>query len=531
MEKKLDAIIAELALLRLELDLQKARGDTSPMYSVKNNAYQKKYKQLSELVEGLPEKIRLKITRLQLEAAKAAATEKKHRAAYSSIPGGFMSRHIVIVHGWSDDGSSFRKLASEIAKWSQRPPIQINIADWISLQDNITYADIAVAMQRAWLKLKLPTDPRSVDVVTHSTGALVVRDWMTRFYQNDTVPILHFLMLAPANFGSPLAHKGRSFLGRAIKGWGKFKGQTGTEILKGLELGSPYTTELAKKDLFSKDTWYGAGKILATVLVGNVGYDGVQAIANEDGGDGTVRISTANLNCALLQLSLNSEQQVENEGWKLTESKGDIAFGIIDHENHSTIALKDGGAKNPNTLTLIKRALTVNDQEFPENNSKFSWQDEIHAFDPFVEDRSPRYLNLVAHASDNLGHDITDYFLEMYRKTNTDRKFEKEIYEDVFSTVHAYDGNSAYRSLYISIKDLTAIIGKYTVDTLYLSISAEPVFEPPRMPVGYTSIDAATTDGLPIAGNEVEKFFKAHRTLIAEVVLKRQVDDAVFKLK
>ncbi len=442
-----------------------------------------------------------------------------------------MSRHIVIVHGWSDDGKSFKKLATEIAKLSQRPPVQINIADWISLQDNVTYADIAEAMQRAWLKLKLPTDPRSVDVVTHSTGALVVRDWMTRFYHSDTVPILHFLMLAPANFGSPLAHKGRSFLGRALKGWGKFKGQTGTEILKGLELGSPYTVELAKKDLFSKDTWYGAGKILATVLVGNVGYDGVQAIANEDGGDGTVRISTANLNCSLLQLQLDSNQQIGKEGWKLAESNGDIAFGIIDQENHSTIALKNGGAKNLRTLELIKRALMVGDQDFPANNNKFSWQDEIHAIDPFVEDRSPRYLNLITHASDNLGHDIADYFIELYRKTNTDREFEKEIYEDVFDTVHAYEDNSAYRSLYISIKDLMAIIGKYTVDTLYLSISATPVFEPPRMPVGYMGIDAGTTDGLPIATNEIQKFFKAHRTLIAEVVLKRQVDDSVFKLK
>ncbi|ENY79093.1 hypothetical protein C206_03789, partial [Pseudomonas putida TRO1] len=454
MDKKLKALITDLARLKIEVDLRAVSGRPDPMYLIQKQGYQNKFIQLSELVGGLPEKLREEIKKLQRKAPKAATAEKENRAAIGSIPGGFMSRHIVIVHGWSDDGNSFRKLAAEIAKWSQRPPIQINIADWISLQDNVTYADIAVAMQRAWLKHKLPTEPRSVDVVTHSTGALVVRDWMTRFYQSDTVPILHFLMLAPANFGSPLAHKGRSFLGRAIKGWGKFKGQTGTEILKGLELGSPYTAELAKKDLFSTATWYGAGKILATVLVGNVGYDGVQAIANEDGGDGTVRISTANLNCALLQLSLNSEQQVENEGWKLIESKGDIAFGIVDHENHSTIALKDGGAKNPNTLALIKRALTVNDQEFPENNNKFSWQDEIHTFDPFVEDRSPRYLNLVTHASDNFAHDITDYFIEMYRKTNTDKKFEKEIYEDVFSAVHAYEDNSAYRSLYISIKDL-----------------------------------------------------------------------------
>lgn len=97
--------------------------------------------------------------------------------------------------------------------------------------------------------------------------------------------------------------------------------------------------------------------------------------------------------------------------------------------------------------------------------------------------------------------------------------------------MHAYEDNEAYRSLYISIKDLTNIVGRYTVDTLYLSLSAEPVFEPPRMPVGYRSINAATADGLPIAKDEIKNYFKAHRTLITEVVLERQIDDAVFKLK
>lgn len=441
-----------------------------------------------------------------------------------------MAKHIVIIHGWSDEGKSFKNLASNIAQWSKRPPVVIDIADWISLQDKVTYADIAVAMQRAWLKLKLPTTPRSVDIVTHSTGALVVRDWMTRFYRSDSVPIHHFLMLAPANFGSPLAHKGRSFIGRVVKGWNKFLGQTGTEILKGLELGSPYTVNLAKKDLFSNDTWYGSGKILATVLVGNVGYDGVEAIANEDGSDGTVRISTANLNCSLLQLPLDSNQKAKGD-WKLLKSKGEIAFGIIDQENHSTIVLKNGGPKNPHTLSLIQNALTVEDQAFSVNNGSFPWQQEIHAADPFVEDRSPSYLNLVAHASDNLGQDISDYFLQVYRKVNTDRKFEKEIYEDVFRTVHAYEDNPAYRSLYLSVKDLMAIIGRYTIETLYLSITAQPVFEPPQNPVGYRSISAANADGLPIAKKDIPTFFTPHRTLIAEVVIERQIDDAVFEFQ
>ena len=38
--------------------------------------------------------------------------------------------------------------------------------------------------------------------------------------------------------------------------------------------------------------------IMATLLVGNSGYGGIRRILNENGSDGTVRVSIANLNAA-----------------------------------------------------------------------------------------------------------------------------------------------------------------------------------------------------------------------------------------
>ncbi|MGV8677709.1 hypothetical protein ACV356_31635, partial [Pseudomonas aeruginosa] len=75
-----------------------------------------------------------------------------------------------------------------------------------------------------------------------------------------------------------LAHKGRSFIGRVLKGWNRFVGQTGTQVLKGLELGSPYSWQLADRDLFGAAAWYGAARLLTTVLVGNAGSSGRRAI-------------------------------------------------------------------------------------------------------------------------------------------------------------------------------------------------------------------------------------------------------------
>ena len=74
-------------------------------------------------------------------------------------------------------------------------------------------------------------------------------------------------MLAPANFGSPLAHKGRALLGRAIKGFGSGF-ETGTHILRSLEMASPYTWELAERDRFGANVFSRDG-VRCTVIVGN----------------------------------------------------------------------------------------------------------------------------------------------------------------------------------------------------------------------------------------------------------------------
>jgi hypothetical protein len=53
-------------------------------------------------------------------------------------------------------------------------------------------------------------------------------------------PIRHFIMMAPANFGSRLAAQGKSTLAKLFKG-GMTQGfETGRKILEGLELGSPF---------------------------------------------------------------------------------------------------------------------------------------------------------------------------------------------------------------------------------------------------------------------------------------------------
>lgn len=440
-----------------------------------------------------------------------------------------MADPVVIVHGWSDDSQSFTALHTYLAASLPEPPLVIRLADWISLLNDVTYADIATAMERAWRASGLPVAPHSTSVIVHSTGALIARDWMTRYYTPETVPMKRLVMLAPANFGSPLAHKGRSFIGRALKGWGQPGFQTGDQVLKGLELASPYTFHLAGRDLFDTTArWYGRDRILATVLVGNKGYTGITALANEAGSDGTVRISTANLNAAKLELSLDHAQNITS--FSYAQVNGAIAFSIMDGENHSTIAFKDKGPKNPRTGPAILRALAVEDADYADVPGHFAWQAEIDAADPKVAAESDRFQNTVTWLTDDLSQDVDDYFVEFYRKESEDSNFEQRLYEKLIADVHPYQDNPAYRSLYLSIDNYEKLATRFQIKQLYMSLMASPVYNPPSQPVGYIALGERQAGGLVLDESGRAQFFQPHRTLLVKITIERAVGDEVFQI-
>lgn len=443
-----------------------------------------------------------------------------------------MRNPIVILHGWSDNSSSFKALASFLQESFGEAVQPLYLADWLSMHDDISYADLADAMQNAWLALGLPTAPQSVDIVVHSTGALVTRHWFTRYYSASTNPVKRFVQLAPANFGSPLAHKGRSFYGRAVKGWNQPGFQTGAAILTGLELASDYTRTLAQRDLFADEAWYGAGKMLTTVLIGDSGYSGISAIANEAGSDGTVRICGANLNCSYVSLALDPQQQIVPGSLRWQQSKGAIAFSILAKENHSSIIFK--GRKAPhNVLTevFIRQALMVTDQDFQTDLSQnFGWQQQLDALNPPKNVQAEQRSQVLCQLTDQHGVGVNDYFLEMYRTAGADSRFEETLYRHFLRHVHAYQLDPSYRAFYFDLAVLARLKQDPKFQQLYFSFSAQPHFKPPRQPVGFTNVAANAAAGLVIQLADIERFFAPQRTLLLEVQLQRLVADSVFKL-
>src|SRR5690606_27509696 len=124
----------------------------------------------------------------------------------------------IILHGYSDEAKSFKPLA-RFLRQNGVQPVQVHLGNYISLEDAVTVPDLAKAFAAALVDKKVPTDAGDLNLLVHSTGSLVAREWLTRFYLEAGLPcpVRRYLMLAPANFGSPLAAMGKSMIGRLVK--------------------------------------------------------------------------------------------------------------------------------------------------------------------------------------------------------------------------------------------------------------------------------------------------------------------------
>jgi hypothetical protein len=160
-----------------------------------------------------------------------------------------MASVVVILHGYSDTRKSFAPLAAFLRNNGFRVA-SIFLGDYITLEDHVTIPDLAKAFVNALASKKISVKKAGIDLMVHSTGALVAREWLTRCFLEPQLPcpLAHFLMLAPANFGSPRGHLGKTMLGRVIKGW-KTGFESGTQVLNALELASPYTRHLSAAPL------------------------------------------------------------------------------------------------------------------------------------------------------------------------------------------------------------------------------------------------------------------------------------------
>lgn len=396
-----------------------------------------------------------------------------------------MPRPIVLIHGYSAGGLDFSKVCAELTQRNIQP-IDINVGNYVSLNNEITIKDIAEGFDRAIRNTPRLNEEQEFDAIVHSTGMLVIRSWLTNYgalvsRNNRLKRLKHLIGLAPATWGSPQAHKGRTWIGAMVKG-NREPGpdflNAGDEVLDGLELGSRFTWDLAHLDLLGAVPYYdkGASTPYVCVFIGNTSYTGIASVANDPGTDGTVRWAGCGLNTRKISVDL-TRTPIGDDGKPAARvsitpwtDRVDIPMIPVDGRNHATLISDPDG----DMMDQIVAFLNVGDVEAYD-----TWVKEAQAGSEDARARmlvspgkeaaglegeieqllrrltheaqgpSEGWQQFVVRARDERGDPVTDYLIDVLRKEGDDWVPFSQMYTDV----HAYGADASFRCFHIRLPE------------------------------------------------------------------------------
>lgn len=355
---------------------------------------------------------------------------------------------VVLIHGYSDKGESFGPWRDALVQRGYSVE-EIPACTYRSLSNEVTIKDIAEAFDRALRTLPNLKNGEPFNAIVHSTGMLVLRNWMTA-YAGRRERLKRLIGLAPATFGSPLAHKGRGFLGAAFKGNNEIGPdflEAGDLILDALELGSRYTWDLTDIDLFGEKPFYGKGSDTPYVFVfcGTDSYWGIRQLVGEYGTDGTVRWAGCSLNTRKFVVDFRRDAERDPDLDRVRtadtppESALPIPFWPVEDRNHTTIV-----SDPPDILVdLVHRALQVDSEATFEAWEEAATEKTAGAFP------DEKWQQFVVRAMDERRDPIPDYYIEFFVK-NGDQETPIEFDLDV----HVYRADPSLRCFHVNLNEL-----------------------------------------------------------------------------
>jgi pimeloyl-ACP methyl ester carboxylesterase len=394
-----------------------------------------------------------------------------------------MARPIVLIHGYSASGLDFKPLCDKLTA-EKIPAIDLNIGNYVSLNNEITIKDIAEGLDRALRSNPRLKEDQEFDAIVHSTGMLVVRSWLTNYGaavgNNSRLSRLkHLIGLAPATWGSPQAHKGRSWIGALVKG-NREPGpdflNAGDEVLDGLELGSRFTWDLAHLDLLGDVPYYDAGPNTpyVCIFIGNSQYTGVSSVANDPGTDGTVRWAGCGLNTRKIIIDL-TRTPVGADGKPVSRvfitpwaGRVDIPMIPVEGRNHATLISDPDDDMVERILNFLDVGDAVSYDTWLKDAIKHAepalakmlvnpgkgaagLEGEFKSFfgHLFQQGEEPMdgWQQFVVHARDERGDPVTDYLVDVLRDDGGQPVEFTEMYTDV----HAYGADASYRCFHVRL--------------------------------------------------------------------------------
>ena len=429
---------------------------------------------------------------------------------------------LVFVHGWSvTHTDTYAQLPQALVKLLAADVNltvrHIHLGRYISFDDEVRLTDIATAFNDARIE-QLGEKPFAV--ITHSTGAPVIRQWLQMFFSGDKLaqcPLTHFIMLAPANHGSALAQLGKSRVGR-IKSF--FAGvEPGQKILDWLELGSDGQYELNQYWQQSFSLEGPLPFVLTGEAIDSQLYDYLNSYTAEAGSDGVVRVASANLNFSHITLSETTQTCIGFDKRSLSTLKlirhckpqQKTAFEVINNASHSgnkkgimgSVTLRN--AKNKPVVQRIIQCLKVaNSEQYRQLCDEMS----LVSFK-----RKSRACMLVVRVTDDTGQSIEDFdILLLSGASFVPGEFNKGFMLDKQKN-HT---NKHVVSFYFDAKKLANVSeGK-------IGIRIEP--RPNSGMCYYLSAEFHSEV------DQVHELLQPDQTTMVDIVLKRQISPKVFNL-
>lgn len=444
---------------------------------------------------------------------------------------------IIILHGWSDKSVSFEPLAAFL-RTQGAEVIDLWLGDYQSMRDRITLWDLGLAFRRALEREQIPLARYSFDCVIHSTGALVAREFLRQICGGDATltPIRNLVMLAPANFGSPLAKVGKSVIGRLFKGWSfdniadGAAGETGERVLDALEMASPYSWQLGLDELTGGSaTLFSAENCRTTVLAGTNKYTGMRGVTHVNGGDGTVLVSTANLNTRYLLVDFADPDQPKIIDRKTSTSA--VAFAVLDR-NHGTITHPDATREERSLpqvadwQRLFLAALQVTQAGYAAHLAVCAGQ-TVATFAAGRGDNFHQYMHVVFKVRDQFGQPVPDYVIDFYQLDDDDRdKVYRKIHGEVLEKVWTNTRDASYRSFLLDLTDLETFLQRNPEATIELSVAAANV----SREISYRN-PSQPAKGVRLFSQQDRNFWHPNETVLVEFILHRTTTENVFTLR
>jgi hypothetical protein len=439
------------------------------------------------------------------------------------------TRNIALIHGYSDQGPSFNTWASKLIARGYDAK-QINICNYISLNNEITVPDLGEGLNRAIQSLGW--DGQEFDAIVHSTGMLVMRAYLCN---NAMRPknLKHLVGLAPATWGSPLASQGRSFVGMLFRG-NKQVGpdflNAGDLILEALELGSEFTWDLAHRDLLGEDPVFTMleASPYVSVFIGNTPYTGIRELINQPATDGTVRWAGCALNTRKyvvdLRRGVKDEDRMQVLDW--AEGRQPIPMFPVEGRNHGSILVDP-----PDDLAdMVVKFLAVSSSD-----ELATWTSAAKAWSaPAMQKMTTHngspidgWQQFVFHLIDEYGNGVPDYVADLFKADPTGlsgEALEAITMKEFDLDVHAYAPDKSFRCFHAILPQNIVANG---LGALWLRLTASSGTQLIAYQ-GYAPGQAAITEVSPVL-LDISPFavgpnslFHPFTTTLVEIVVNRE---------